>query len=172
MSRIDLSKWIESDGGPLILMEKSLSNLWGGHSLTGRVLRITDYDRACQIEDYLGLLDVGDSKALVLNDEPLSTAYWKINSENVIFVRWVYAKEESDISDFLTQAPPIDSWIDTGIKIVFSTEDLVLFDSAYRTNEVEDVLFFQLSKGEYTAKNLLFKPNNEVSLILHSLSAL
>ncbi len=169
MSRIDLSKWIESDGGPLILLEKSSSNLWSGHSQTDRSLNITDYDRACQIEDYLGLLDVGNSKALVLNDEPLSTAYWKINSEIIVLVRWVYAREESEIPDILTQAPEIDTWENTGIKITFSTEALILFDSAYKIDEVKNALFFQLSKGEYTLKTLLFEPNNEVSLILHSL---
>lgn len=167
MSRIDLSKWVESDGGPLILLEKDSSNLWRGHSKIDQ--QITDYDRACQIEDYLGLLDVGNSKALVLNDEPLSTAYWKISSEIGVFVRWVYAKHENEIPNILVQAPEIDSWEKTGIRITFSTENFILFDSAYKAGESEASLFLQLSKGEYVIKTLLFEPNDEFSLILHSL---
>jgi len=169
MSEFNLSKWIESDGGPLILMEKHVSVLWEGHSYTDTTSNVTDYDRACEIEDYLGLLDVGHSKALVMNDEPLSTACWKIDSETIVFVRWVWAKDERVVPGILSQVPEVDRWENTGIEIGFAHEELILFDSAYRADEVEDFLLIQLPKGEYTVKTLLFEPDANASLILHCL---
>ena len=40
----------------------------------------TDYDRACDVNYYLGLIEIGAGKGLVLGGEPLSTAWWPSGS--------------------------------------------------------------------------------------------
>ena len=47
--------WVSSEGGPLILIGKSDLSNWEG--IDG-----FDYDRACPVEDYVGVIEVGNSQ--------------------------------------------------------------------------------------------------------------
>lgn len=79
-------QWIESYGGPLLLLPSELFTEWRG------VLtefdhygydwpypdppppEESDYDGACAMEGHIGLISVGDGQAVVLSDKPMSTA--------------------------------------------------------------------------------------------------
>jgi hypothetical protein len=60
-------KWIESDGGPLVLMSRELLPYWGGYDQfdLDPLDPAHDYGRACSVNDYLGVLPVGPGDALV-----------------------------------------------------------------------------------------------------------
>ncbi|MEY9969611.1 hypothetical protein ABIA33_007700 [Streptacidiphilus sp. MAP12-16] len=55
-----------------------------------------DYDRACQVDGFAGLLAVDDegAQALVLADEPARTYYLQ---EHRAFLRWLAADSEADL---------------------------------------------------------------------------
>ncbi|MGI8882844.1 MAG: Imm21 family immunity protein, partial [Pyrinomonadaceae bacterium] len=89
--------WVSGDGGPLILMEQKYLTTWEGSDepSNGRVIEansqwvldvITDYDRACSIEDYLGLINVGEGKAIVLGGDEMATTWFPLseNSEGIL----------------------------------------------------------------------------------------
>ncbi|MDX3771767.1 MULTISPECIES: Imm21 family immunity protein [unclassified Streptomyces] len=60
--------WLETEGGPFIVVPRSALVHWLGTE--------GDYDRACEVMDLVGVLALPDgAEALVLGDEPLSTAY-------------------------------------------------------------------------------------------------
>ncbi|WP_329467909.1 Imm21 family immunity protein [Streptomyces sp. NBC_01431] len=65
--------WVESLAGPLIVVPVSVLAEWGGCSENWgeEPGSVEDYDRACAVEDWAGLLDVGSNgaQALVLADE-------------------------------------------------------------------------------------------------------
>lgn len=163
-----LSKWIQTDGGPLILIEKRLMDFWEG-SLGENV--ITDYDRACLIDDFLGLVDVESSPCLILNDEPLRTAIWQENPDEAIFVRWRWANNEETIKEILPKSLKLESWEKSEIKLSLSGDELFLFDSSYGGKEVEESLNLKLPKGQYYIYTLFFEPDNETAFILHLLSS-
>ncbi len=79
--------WMESGGGPLLLVPGEYLPFWGGIDppTDGRQIvahfryggddaPATDYDRACDVDDYLGVIEVGSGCGVVLGDEPLPTA--------------------------------------------------------------------------------------------------
>ena len=49
--------WLESTGGPLLLLEEDLVPYWHGY-LSVSNSSLTDYERACEVSDYLGSIDV------------------------------------------------------------------------------------------------------------------
>jgi hypothetical protein len=74
--------WIESAGGPLILLGEHHLNVWSGifnKSLyaKGIVVEVydfmdaheADYGKACRVNDYLGII----GKAFILGEEPMPT---------------------------------------------------------------------------------------------------
>lgn len=73
--------WVESMGGPLIVVPVSALAAWRGCTETGVIAGDAtapdDYDRACAVDDPVGVIAVGDSgtQALVLADEPATSCY-------------------------------------------------------------------------------------------------
>src|SRR5687767_15306764 len=107
MSKAELT-WITSAGGPLILLEKQLLSHWHG-------TETDDYDRSCGIDDYLGLLDVGSGRALVLGEEPMPTA-WQFLSGPAegMLIRWQWADDDESVVEAIADLSKA-SWEATGI---------------------------------------------------------
>ncbi|MFF3672245.1 Imm21 family immunity protein [Microtetraspora malaysiensis] len=90
-----LHTWVETAGGPLIVVPKSELDHWAGvdHN-DGPVETWGDYGRACAAEGYIGLVTVGAQQALVLGDEPAMTTY--LTTER-LFLRWAAAYSEAEL---------------------------------------------------------------------------
>jgi hypothetical protein len=80
--------WLGTDAGHLILVPAAARVHWSGIEPPpdGREIAVrfrsntpaapaTDYDRACDIDDYVGILDVGSSWEVVLGQEPLPATW-------------------------------------------------------------------------------------------------
>ncbi|MFC5724374.1 Imm21 family immunity protein [Streptomyces gamaensis] len=112
------SGWVESLGGPLVAVPVSVLTEWGGCSENWgeESAPLEDYDRACAVEGWAGLLDVGRSgaQALVLADEPATTRYLP---EQRVFVRWLASGSESELlaAAQAVLADPGIEWEDVGI---------------------------------------------------------
>ncbi|WP_329164531.1 immunity 21 family protein [Streptomyces sp. NBC_01267] len=92
--------WVESMGGPLIVVPVSALARWGGCTETGMVISDADtpddYDRACEVDGLAGVIAVGEdgARALILADEPASTCYLP---RHHAFLRWLAADSEADL---------------------------------------------------------------------------
>jgi hypothetical protein len=173
------TNWVESNGGPLLLLSSDLLSSWSG--ARPRIISESDvdweydihsdcdYNRACKIDDYLGLLQVGSGKGLVLGDEPLSTTWWP--SSNLI-VRWRYAESDEEVLKSLSNVASA-LWQPTGITFSVGKSPLCLFDSAYPGNRVQaqdpEPLLVKLSPGEYSLFTAEYGPNADTALLLHRL---
>ncbi len=170
--------WVSGDGGPLILMEKEYLANWEGSDApsNGRVVNAisrwgldvaTDYDLACDVEDYLGLVNVGEGKALVLGGDELATTWFPFfeNGQGIL-IRWVYGNSESEVIDF---AKSLSDEVKKDENIEFSVEnsELVLFVAAEHGNDkVYSRLEFNLSKGTYEISTIERK-DEQTSVICH-----
>ncbi|MEU9197905.1 Imm21 family immunity protein [Streptomyces hundungensis] len=124
--------WVQSMGGPLIVIPASALNQWGGYTEDGIILGGTDvpddYDRACDVENWAGVIDVGtEASGLVLGDEPATTCYL---SEQYVFVRWLAADSDADLVEAARAVlnVPATDWENCG---VWETDgSAILLDSA------------------------------------------
>ena len=65
--------YLACEGGPHIVLPKSLASQWKGHQIGSNPLNpATDYGRACNVSGRYGLISVGSGKAFVLADPPMS----------------------------------------------------------------------------------------------------
>lgn len=97
-------EWVESGGGPLIAVPEAVLPFWAGAD--GDELS-TDYDRACEVDGRIGFVPVGDTTALVLGDEPASTAFL---TEHDTFVRWCAADSEDELLASIPAALAAAEW--------------------------------------------------------------
>ncbi|MEU9367149.1 Imm21 family immunity protein [Streptomyces avermitilis] len=124
--------WVQSMGGPLIVIPVSALDQWGGCTEDGIIVGGTDvpddYDRACDVENWAGVIDVGtEASGLVLADEPATTCYL---SEQNVFVRWLAADSDAELLEAARAIldDPATDWEDCG---VWETDgSAVLLDSA------------------------------------------
>src|SRR6476660_7481512 len=96
--------WIKSSGGPLVCMERDLAPLWNGVQGSKSALNstgISDYDRACQVRDYLGKIEMGRRSALILGEMPLQTMIGRPSDEPPLIVRVFYADPDADVLKIL-----------------------------------------------------------------------
>ena len=103
-------QWASSEGGPLILLSATSLREWEGIDIPADGRRVeaefrwhgdknapaSDYDRACDIADYIGLISVGLGQGLVLGDEPNSTCWLPHGPSAGTLVRVVCEPEDAD----------------------------------------------------------------------------
>lgn len=70
--------WVASLGGPLILIPESACPLWGGAPPNYPDDK-GDYGRACQVDDYIGLIEVGRVAAFLASDHARSMTSTQVN---------------------------------------------------------------------------------------------
>ncbi|MGW2516331.1 immunity 21 family protein [Streptomyces sp. NPDC001617] len=151
-------EWVESGGGPLIAVPETVLPFWAGADGEETA---SDYDRACEVDGVVGLLPVGDSSALVLGDEPASTAYLP---EHSTFVRWCAASSEDEL---LAGVPVALATADWENEVRWDVPGaVVLFDSAWPGNDTErtDCLKVVLEPGSYAVRAANVQPGPETWL--------
>ncbi len=136
---LDLA-WVESMGGPLIVVPVSALHSWGGCTEDGVIVGGTDqsddYDRACEVADLAEVISLGghgDISALVLGDEPATTCYLP---ESRAFVRWLAADSEAELLAAAKAVlnDPATPWSECGL---WETDGpAVLMDSATAGNDL------------------------------------
>jgi hypothetical protein len=176
--------WVCSAGGPLIVAPAEIARYWRGVEgwSPSEVQRgwadesVSDYSRACGIDDYLGTLKVGHGDAIILGDEPMQTAFIP-NPEGGIFVRWMYAASEDGVLRALGSVPE-PAWEPTPHRIEVSREGLLVFDSAFPgdalpppPNDVDSTswIHVELPEGNYMVDTADYEPDGSTRLILHRL---
>ncbi|HET7077814.1 MAG TPA: Imm21 family immunity protein [Chloroflexia bacterium] len=173
--------WLASAGGPLLLLPGEYLAAWEGTNppSEGRILDArfrwgdpaavsTDYDRACDVAEYLGLLDVGGGQGLVLGDAPLATA-WLPDGDSGragMLVRWVSADNEVQILVALAHIPD-HVWDPAPLLFPAGSTPLYLFDAAIPGSEVDNYLTLDLDPGSYLIHTAIYKPDDSTELILH-----
>ncbi|GIM93211.1 hypothetical protein Ato02nite_050040 [Paractinoplanes toevensis] len=111
--------WVNSLGGPLIVVPASALADWHGCLESGLVVAggdvRDDYDRACEIDGLAGMLAVGERgrQGLVLADEPAMTCYLP---ERRAFLRWLAADSQADLFNAADTvlADPATVWEECG----------------------------------------------------------
>ncbi|MFC9754710.1 Imm21 family immunity protein [Streptomyces sp. NPDC056921] len=150
--------WLETEGGPFIVVPRTTLSHWSG--------REGDYDRACEVMGLLGILELPDgAEALVLGDEPLSTAYLP---ELRALVRWCYAESEEGVADIVRAGLPTAEW-DEG-PVLSTTGELVMFDAAYFGTEagtLTDSTVLELGAGRYRVDSASIEPDQLTSFHVH-----
>ncbi|GAX53986.1 Imm21 family immunity protein [Streptomyces olivochromogenes] len=151
--------WIESGGGPLIVIPEESLSAWRGAD--GEDWK--DYDRACAVDGHVGLIAVGQSHALVLGFDPASTAFLPNPGA---FVRWIAADSEEELLDSVEGALASVVWEETVTWDV--PGPVVLLDSACPGGGVheDERLRVEMAAGRYRVQAAEVTPAPRTTLCL------
>jgi hypothetical protein len=152
-------EWIESGGGPLIVIPEESLSAWRGADGDDW----EDYDRACDVDGHVGLIAVGQSHALVLGFDPASTAFLP---KPGAFVRWIAADSEEELLD------SVEGALASVVREETVTWDVpgpvVLLDSACPGGEVheDERLRVEMATGRYRVQAAEVTPGPRTTLCL------
>ncbi|WP_433042694.1 Imm21 family immunity protein [Dactylosporangium sp. CS-033363] len=116
--------WVGSAGGPLILVPESVRERWGGVPPTYPDEE-GDYGRACAVEGYLGVIDVGGAPALVLAREARTTYLPRLG----VLLLAIAVDEDADLEALVADVLPQAVWTESVTWPVAGP--VVLFDSVH-----------------------------------------
>ncbi|KOU63372.1 hypothetical protein ADK57_21010 [Streptomyces sp. MMG1533] len=159
-------EWVESGGGPLIAVPETVLPFWAGADGDETA---SDYDRACEVDGFIGLLPVGDSAALVFGDEPASTTYLP---DHHTFVRWSAADSEAALLAEVPTALDTAAW---GPEVCWNVPGAVLlFDAAWPGTDSAGTEHVRvgLDPGRYAVRAAHVQPGPETWLGLVQLRRL
>lgn len=175
-------QWVVSGGGPLLVLDKSLVTNWKGYegSVDAELTNVEltnsdDYERACKIDGYLGLIDVGVGKGVILGDAPLPTTWFPFpEKDGGLIVRKWYAIDEL-LTHSLAQLNNDTFQTDIDDFNVLSGE-LYVFDSACPGSDLDCtqsncMLKINLVPAVYKISTQIHEPDQNTNLVIHRLSA-
>jgi hypothetical protein len=134
-------RWIESGGGPLIVVPKVALAAWGGSgdSDSAELEDLGDYSRACAVTEYADVIDEGGTQALVLNDDPAATTYL---SDRRVFVRRLAAESDAAVAEFVEREFGDLRWED---ELRWRVEgECLLFDSSFSGAEINFTEYLEI----------------------------
>lgn len=145
------------------MMEEAKANLWNG--VQGSP---SDYELACQLPGYASKLQVGNTEALILGDEPLQTSV-AVSKNLVLIVRWKWADSDFDI---YAEIEKIDFGLVVPLeflRIDWSGNDFVVFDAADVFSPTNCIRFStQLSRA--SVSTFIYGPTQRLSVLIHVLN--
>ena len=186
-------QWFVNDGGPLLVLPREALPFWEGSEPPSgeRVVEAkfrwgydiaTDYDRACDVEEWVAPIDVGPSRGIVLGGEETNAAWLNPpQAEAFLIVRLIYADDDSEAKiPGLYEGQRDEDWVRMGAILEAEHGDLVLFHAASAGLEVEekpgssdriivigDAIPFPAGSGSYTVDTCEVVLPEEAHYIFH-----
>lgn len=160
-------EWIESAGGPLLLVSEALVAQWHGTVPTDDSDGRADYERACAVQDEIGTIALGGGQVVVFGDEPDRTAMF-VHEANLAVVRWRLADSEEELMSALMTSIGRMVFCCSG---TFSTVAGAhrLFDSAFSGEDIAQSARVVLEADEYELETAHFAPTDSMNALVHRL---
>lgn len=158
MNEWNIGRWLETDGGPFILIELPYADDWDGQG---------DYEAACGVADYAGRMDKDGRPVIILGDEPMAVRVVQ-KADAILIIRWHYAPDRAAVdqlleTDLTAGLTPIEE-----MTVGWESPRLVLFDSSYICHEAPAHLLLSPPGKLCTIKTYHYT-RDDTSLILHTI---
>ncbi|TSC31608.1 Imm21 family immunity protein [Corallococcus sp. Z5C101001] len=151
--------WVESMGGPLVMLPGSMRSRWTGTACD-------DYRDACAIDGYAGVLKRDWGEVLVLGDEPLRTTVVE-RIDGPAIVRWTCSPAEECLVDAALSFEANAHFVVERLVMTIRDESYVIVDSALRA-EIAPGLELRIPPGtSRILTHIVREAGNEVAFVLH-----
>lgn len=164
-------EWVESQGGPVILLPTRLLPEWGGAdragaSPWGRSAPESDYGRACSAGGSPAIVQVAHGQGLVIGGEPLPITAVP-SADGWALVRWVFADSDDDVAAALSELDPATFSAVEGVALS-GGEEFRLFDAAMPGDDIVGTsLSLDLGPGPLHVYTSELHPSGRTKLIVH-----
>ena len=158
-------QWLDTGGGPFVIIPASELRQWGGVRGDGSP---NEFDRACEVSDYLGTIDFGVGHALVLGDAPFPTAYLSAPTFGGGFIVRMLWGDDLERASRVVHRIGAACWTSEPIVFDASDTELVLFDASHPGVHARHRIEVSLPKGQYAVSTADWE-DDTMCLLVHRL---
>jgi Immunity protein 21 len=176
MTRPTSLTWIQTTGGPPILMPAralaawhGIGNDWVPADERAAGAAPADYDRACEVEGYSSLIDVGIDSAYVLGDEPLPVCWIAGAPGEGTLVQPRGSRGDTQLLDDLDASPLDERALETTSYSSPGTHHILFDSSASGDEAVDEGVRVELAAGEYEIRVVERRTASGLTLVLREL---
>ncbi|NOQ73141.1 MAG: hypothetical protein GQ574_14135 [Crocinitomix sp.] len=179
-------KWINSTGGPSIIIATAKVKKWSGIGTIEAALKNEfeetedfmdpnqcHYGQACEIINEIGLVKIQGSttEVIIIGDEPLQmTVLGNAEKTGIIIVKWSFGENVETVESFLdfNELEVLPNWQALMTAQLHSDEHILLDAAASGFDlEKDEIIKFELKKGTYAISSLTFSPNEKTEMYLY-----
>ncbi len=166
MTHVEANKWIDSLGGPLVIVPCDRKHLWGG--IIRPKVPISDYDKACAIDDYIDVIMSDAGPVLVLGGEPFSTT-WRPSLHGILLICWIFADSHEEVENTIASAEFGSEVADSGL-VFTASGPCRIFDATEPGDDIREAsTVLPMEPGRYAIFTGFHSPNSRTRLLVHAL---
>lgn len=171
-------EWVSGDGGPLLLLEKALLPKWEGSDepSNGRVVQAehrwgldvaTDYDKACDVSDWAGVIDVEGGSGFVFSTSNHSATWLpEIDGENGALIEWGFADSEAQLIEEARFSVASGDFV-SRLKFEVNSTPSIVFVAAERGDEsIYKRIEFDIEPGKYEVETCV-RESDKTLVVCH-----
>ena len=158
-------EWLDTGGGPFVILPSHSLRKWGGLRAEGAP---NDFDRACDVTDYLGTIPFDAAQALVLGDDPFPTAFFAAPTFGGAYIVRMLWGEDLEKATRAVHAIPRSSWTTEQLLFDGGSGALVLFDAAHPGPQAPHRISVPLGPGRYAVASADWE-DGTMGLLVHRL---
>ena len=177
-------KWINSTGGPCIIISKKDSPSWSGiGSIEAAKIQSFEevdnfmdhnqshYGLACAIEDEIAIISINSegNSIIVIGDEPSQMTIIS-NNNTFMVVKWISGESKEEFERYLNieKLDNIDNWT-SNFEVNLNLESYILIDSSESGFDFDssNAIEVKVKKGIYSMDTNFFSPNEHISMNIH-----
>ena len=158
-------QWLDTGGGPFVLISSRSAPRWSGVRGAGSP---NDFERACDVADYLGAIPFADGDALVLGDDPFPTAYIGAPAfGGGYIVRMLWGEDMVEATRSVHRLMP-EAWTTEPLVFDAGRDGLVLFDAVHPGEQAPHRIEVPLGPGRYAIASADWE-DDTMCLLIHRL---
>lgn len=169
-----ISNWIESGGGPLVLMDDERCGRWGGSDRS--FVSPSEYEQLCAVANgntYCFIATEGEVPRIVaFVGDVLPLAVYRANSDEELFiVRWMTGESSEEFDADLAKLADGVTWRSDG-EVSLRTWPAWIFDSAYRGDEIDAANSIRLDERGRFHIATAYHDEGDTTFVMHRLTRL
>ena len=157
--------WLESSGGPFIMMDEDQRKNWHGINTSVFPNYVSNYEAACDCDSYIGSLNYHDCSFVIFNDEPYRTSV-VVQQDGFFVMRWRWSNDIEPINTLIKNDFNVE-FTDDGVLFHTRTGRIFLFDSSYDGRDIFEKIDFSSKIEFYKISSAFYEPNVETSFLIH-----
>lgn len=155
--------WLEG-GGPFVILPRDRAASWRGLKHDDGP---SDFDRACDVDDYLGLMAHDGVPTLVLGDDPFPTTYLPAPAFGGGYIVRILWGDDRDAAIEAVHSAASSAWTPEEFTFSSKSGELMLFDAAHPAESAPKSITIKLGPGPYAIATANIQPDESMCLLVH-----
>lgn len=164
--------WLQPIGEIFVIEDQKYLNKWLGTEGSQFDEADSDYDKSCEITEYIDKISVNNRPILILGDEPMQMIIKECENEHYL-IRWSYASVDFYVEENIQNialSNQLENQIQPSVEVLFQSNDIVVHNASITGSSDINTFKIKLNKPNVIVTTYKYEPDEETLMICHRFS--